>query len=146
MAEDAGNVVVVCPACGTKNRVRAAQSGRVRCALCHADLPWQVSADDRTFAVVVEESSLPVLVDVWAPWCGPCRMVSPIVEQMSREFAGRLKVVKVNSDESPGVSRRHTISSIPTLLMYQDGKETARLIGAHPAPQLQQWVQQQLSV
>lgn len=140
MVTDAVSRVVACTACGTKNRVPAARSGRVRCASCHADLPWLVEADDDTFDAVVGGSSLPVLVDVWAPWCGPCRMVSPVVEQLSREFAGRLKVVKVNSDVSPRVSQRHGIQSIPTLLMYRDGREQSRQVGALPAPQLRQWV------
>lgn len=135
-----GSAVVTCPSCGAKNRVPAARPGRVRCASCHADLPWLVEADDRSFDTVVGESTLPVLVDVWAPWCGPCRMVSPVVEQLSREFAGKLKVVKVNSDIAPEVSRRHTINSIPTLLLYSDGREVGRQIGARPAAQLREWV------
>lgn len=136
----ASAVIVSCPACGAKNRVPAARSGKVRCAACHVDLPWLVEADDTTFDAVVGDASLPVLIDVWAPWCGPCRMVSPIVEQMSREFAGKLKVVKVNSDESPRVSQRHGIQSIPTLLLYRNGAEQSRRVGALPAPQLRQWV------
>ncbi|MDQ4138750.1 MAG: thioredoxin [Actinomycetota bacterium] len=132
--------VVECPACGTRNRIRDAATGRPRCANCHTDLPWLVEVGDDRFAEVVERSRLPVLVDVWAPWCGPCRMVSPIVEQLARERAGTLKVAKVNSDTSPSVSRRHRIASIPTLLLYVDGREVARSIGAKPAPQLRSWL------
>ena len=140
----AESTVTACPSCGAKNRVPAARTGKVRCASCHADLPWLVEADDASFDAVVGDATLPVLVDVWAPWCGPCRMVSPIVEQMSREFAGKLKVVKVNSDESPRVSQRHGIQSIPTLLLYRNGAEQSRQIGALPAPQLRQWVAAQV--
>tara|TARA_R100000365_G_C2716026_1_gene49934 strand:- start:307 stop:735 length:429 start_codon:yes stop_codon:yes gene_type:complete len=140
----AESTVTACPSCGAKNRVPAARAGKVRCASCHADLPWLVEADDASFNAVVGDATLPVLVDVWAPWCGPCRMVSPIVEQMSREFAGKLKVVKVNSDESPRVSQRHGIQSIPTLLVYRNGAERSRQIGALPAPQLREWVAAQV--
>ena len=132
--------VVACRACGTKNRVPQAGRGRVRCSKCKADLPWLVEADDASFQEAVVDSRMPVLVDVWAPWCGPCRAVSPVVESLSREFAGRIKVAKVNSDESPAVSARHRVTSIPTLLMYRDGKEVSRLIGARPAAELRSWV------
>lgn len=133
-------MVAVCPQCGTKNRVPVARAGRVRCASCHTDLPWLVAAGDDTFDDAVVRSTLPVLVDVWAPWCGPCRAVAPVVEQLSRDFAGRVKVVKVNSDEAPGVGQRHGIQSIPTLLLYRDGAERSRLVGARPAAELREWV------
>jgi len=136
---NAAGSIVACPNCGAKNRVPAARAGKVRCAKCHTDLPWLVTADDGSFDEVVGNATLPVLIDVWAPWCGPCRQISPVVEQLSREFAGRLKVVKVNSDESPGISRRHGITGIPTLLMYRDGAEADRVVGAVPAAQLRQW-------
>ncbi len=132
--------VVACPSCGTKNRVPVAAKGHLRCANCHQDLPWLVDVGDDTFAGAVEQSRLPVLVDVWAPWCGPCRMVSPIVEQLAHERAGSLKVAKVNSDTSPAVSARHQVTSIPTLLLYSGGKEVARAIGARPAHELRRWL------
>ncbi|GAA4184571.1 thioredoxin [Gryllotalpicola kribbensis] len=134
------SAVVACPACGTRNRVPQAREGRVRCASCHADLPWLVSADDATFDEAVARSSLPVLVDVWAPWCGPCRAIAPVVEQLATENAGRLKVVKLNADESPGVAARHQVTGIPTLLFYAGGRETSRTVGAAPAQQLRDWV------
>jgi thioredoxin 2 len=104
-----------------------------------------VEADDGSFDSVVGDASLPVLVDVWAPWCGPCRQIAPAVEELSREFAGRLKVAKVNADMSPQVSRRHQVSSIPTLLLYRDGREVDRLVGAVPAPRLRAWVERTVS-
>lgn len=134
------NPVVACPSCGTKNRVPAAASGHPRCASCKADLPWLVDAGDDTFDAAVGTGLL-VLVDLWAPWCGPCRMVAPVLAALSEEFAGRLKVVKVNVDNAPGLSARFGVQSIPTLLVWRDGRVLETVIGAQPAPVLRQKVQ-----
>lgn len=136
--------VVACPVCGAKNRLPLAAKGHPRCARCRTDLPWVVDVGEADFAAAVRDSSLPVLVDVWAPWCGPCRMVSPVVEQLGRERAGRLKVAKVNADEAPTVSAQHQVTGIPTLLLYVGGREVARSVGALPAPRLRQWLDEQL--
>jgi thioredoxin 2 len=101
-------------------------------------------ADDQTFAQVAEATSLPVLVDLWAPWCGPCRMVSPVLEQLARERAGRLKLVKVDSDVAPQVSRRFEVQAIPTLVLLKNGRVLARQVGAAPAPTLRAWLDQAL--
>ena len=122
-----------------------AARGRPRCAGCHADLPWVVDVGAAEFADAVEQSRTPVLVDVWAPWCGPCRIVSPVVEQLARERAGRLKVAKVNADTAPEVSARHHITGIPTLLLYVRGREVARAVGAQPAARLRQWLDHELA-
>jgi thioredoxin 2 len=133
--------VQACPSCGRRNRVPASATGKPTCAACKAPLPWLTDADDATFAAVAEHSTLPVLVDLWAPWCGPCRMVSPAVERMASRYAGRLKVTKVNVDLSPGVSARFNAMSIPTLLMIKDGRVVDRIVGAVPEQQLATWVQ-----
>ena len=123
--------VVPCQSCGAKNWVPAASSGKPTCAKCHADLPWLVDATDADFGQVTDTSRL-VLVDLWAPWCGPCRMVAPILEKLSRDFAGSLKVVKVNVDGSPAISQRFNASSIPMLVFLRDGEVIDTVIGAQP--------------
>ena len=136
--------LTTCPGCGRRARVPVAARGRVRCPACSTDLPWLVEAADGDFAVVVHDSTLPVLVDVWAPWCGPCRAVAPVVERLARDRAGRLKVVKVNADQAPGVSARLGIRSIPTLVLFTGGRELARTVGAPPGDQLPRWLDEQL--
>ena len=121
--------VVACPSCGTKNRVPTVSAGHPRCANCQVDLPWLVDAGDTDFDQAVATKRL-VLVDLWAPWCGPCRMVAPILAKLSHEFAGRLKVVKVNVDESPQVAQRHNAQSIPMLLFMRNGEVVNTVIGA----------------
>ena len=136
--------IVACPSCGKKNRVPAAAGGTPVCASCKAPLPWLSVADDQTFAAVVTDSTTPVLVDLWAPWCGPCRMVSPIVERMATKYAGRLKVAKVNVDDCPAVARRYEALSIPTLLMIDKGAVVERQVGALPEAQLDAFVRRNL--
>jgi thioredoxin 2 len=136
--------LVRCPNCGHRNRVPSAGAGTPRCGNCHKPLPWIVDAGDQTFAEVAESASVPVLVDLWALWCGPCRMVSPALAQVASELAGRLKLVKVNVDESPKLQQRFGVQSIPTLLVLQAGQVTARQTGAAPASVLRDWVEQAL--
>ena len=99
---------------------------------------------DATFEQAVLKTGELVLVDFWAPWCGPCRAVAPVVEQLSRDHAGRLKVVKVNADSAPAVSRRLQVSGIPTLLIFADGRERDRVVGAQPPDVLRRWVDRHL--
>jgi thioredoxin 2 len=134
--------IVTCANCGKRNRLPAVAKGVARCAVCHTALPWLTSAGDGDFEQVVTAASLPVLVDLWAPWCGPCRVVAPGVEQAAHELAGRLKVVKVNVDEAPGVAERFGVRGIPTLLILRQGREVARQVGAVPPPALLRWVEE----
>jgi thioredoxin 2 len=131
--------IVACPNCATKNRVRATAAGIPRCSVCRTLLPWIVDVTAESFDEEVV-SSVPVLVDFWAPWCGPCRAVSPLVERLGEENAGRLKVVKLNVDEAPAIAGRYDARGIPLLVLIRDGSERDRLVGAAPAPQLEAWL------
>jgi thioredoxin 2 len=133
--------VVTCPDCGRRNRVPAAAEGVPRCGNCHHPLPWIADAGDDTFGEVAEAASLPVIVDMWAPWCGPCRMVSPALEQLASDLAGRIKLVKVNVDDSPKLAQRFGVQAIPTLMILRHGEVAARQAGALPPPALRAWVE-----
>jgi thioredoxin 2 len=135
---------VTCPHCGRANRIPPAATGRPRCGYCRASLPWIVDADDHDFASIAEDARLPVLVDLWATWCGPCRMVAPVVERAAREYAGRLKVVKVDVDRAPSVAARYDARSIPTLLLLRAGRVVGRQVGAPPGDRLLAWVGEEL--
>ena len=135
--------VIACPSCSTKNRVRATPSGVPRCSECQTLLPWIVEATPDTFDREIV-ASVPVLVDFWAPWCGPCRMVSPLVERLAAEHAGRLKVVKLNVDTAPAISARFAVQGIPLLVLIRDGAEVDRMVGAVPLERLKAWLEPQL--
>jgi thioredoxin 2 len=136
--------VVRCEVCGRKNRVPPAAAGSPRCGHCHSPLPWITEAGDDDFAEVVEASAIPVLVDLWAPWCGPCRMVSPALEHLARERAGQLKLVKVNVDDAPKLAQRFSVQGVPTLLVMVGVRELARQVGAAPEHLLRSWLEQSL--
>jgi thioredoxin 2 len=147
MSANGGNSatqVVVCSNCQTKNRVPSVAKGAPHCGKCHAPLRWVVNATDTDFASVAEAASIPVLVDVWAPWCGPCRKVSPALEQLAGELAGRLKLVKVNADDSPAVSSQFDVQAIPTLVLLNRGEVIDKQVGAAPAGVLRSWLREKL--
>jgi thioredoxin 2 len=121
--------------------VPAAASGSPRCGNCHQPLPWITDADDQTFAEVAEQSPRIVLIDLWATWCGPCRMVSPALEQVATELADQLKLVKVDVDHSPVLAQRFEVQGIPTLLVMRSGQVVARQTGAIPVDGLRKWIQ-----
>ncbi|MEP6468692.1 MAG: thioredoxin [Chloroflexota bacterium] len=127
--------VLTCDNCGARNRIRPSPKGVPTCGNCSRPLPWLVNASDATFAAETA-ASVTAIVDLWAPWCGPCRFVAPVLAHLSREFAGRLKVVKVNVDENPQIARRFEARSIPTLVVLQNGREVDRIVGAMPKPEL----------
>jgi thioredoxin 2 len=141
----AATTTISCPACSARNRVPVASSGKPRCGKCKRDLPWLSEVGDADFDAVVGSSSLPILVDLWAPWCGPCRMVAPSLEQLAAERAGRLRVVKVNVDESPLVAERLGVQGIPTMVLYMGGRDVARQVGALPLDGIRSWVDSSLA-
>ena len=136
--------LIRCSQCGANNRVpraKLAQGLVPKCGQCKQPLVTAggpLTVTDATFAADVERSPLPVLVDAWAPWCGPCRMVGPIVEELATELAGRVRVAKLNVDENPATAARFDVRSIPTMLVMVNGREVDRIVGALPKAAIQQ--------
>jgi thioredoxin 2 len=139
--------LITCPACGAANRVppeKVARGLQPVCGRCKRPLPLgsqPITVTDANFSEEVERSSLPVLVDMWAPWCGPCRFLAPVVEELANELAGRVRVGKLNVDENPATASRFGIQSIPALLLFQDGREVDRIVGAQPKSEILRRVQ-----
>jgi thioredoxin 2 len=124
--------IVVCPQCSSKNRLKQPPKGQLpACGKCGATLPWLVQATDASFQAELD-TELPVLVDFWAPWCGPCRMIAPVLEELSRELAGKLKIVKLNVDDNPRVAGAFRVQSIPMLIVFKGGEVTETFVGAMP--------------
>ena len=136
-----------CAACGTKNRI---PRGRVRedpdCGRCRKKVfPREpVVVTDASWRVEVDECPLPVLVDFWAPWCGPCRMVAPALDQIARERAGKLKLVKLNVDENPTTASRFGIQSIPEILLVRGPLIVDQILGARPKQDIDRWLEGRL--
>ena len=136
--------LIACPHCGKRNRVPVSAGSVPRCGNCHQRLPWIADAGDDDFAEVAERAPVPVLVDLWATWCGPCRMVSPALERLATQRAGELKLVKVDVDKAPRLSQRFEVRAVPTLMVLRDGAVLARQPGAAPEPALRSWLDQAL--
>lgn len=136
-------MVVTCPRCGSKNRVpaarlnQAAKCGQCKSALSPMAAPHAVRSTEE-FDEITANSPLPVLVDFWAAWCGPCRMVAPELDKLARERAGRLVIVKVDTEALPEVAGRYGIRSIPTLMLFKGGQLAKQQAGAMSAPQIVQ--------
>jgi len=128
--------VVDCPSCRKRARVREAAPGLPRCPACGAYLPWLVEADEGSFEAETK-APVPVVVDLWAEWCGPCHALAPVLERLAARHAGKIKVVKVNTDENRALAVRFDASSIPLLVVLRDGEEQARILGAQPLPALE---------
>ena len=104
-----------------------------------------VEITDSNFAVEVEQSDIPVLIDFWAVWCGPCRIIAPTVEELAKEYGGKVKVMKLNTDENPDIASRYKIMGIPTIMFFKDGQKIDQIVGAVPKPQLKAKIDSLLS-
>jgi thioredoxin 2 len=129
--------IIGCPTCEARNRVGPVAQGVPRCPRCKSQLPWVVDADADTF-MAETTASVPVVVDFWAAWCGPCRMISPVLKDLAERQAGHLKVVKVDVDANPGLATRFGAQSIPLLVVIRGGEEIDRIVGALPRAALEQ--------
>ena len=144
---DERGVIVQCPQCGQKNRLGYARlADPLQCASCKATLsapaePIEIDSSAH-FDALIAHASVPVIVDYWAPWCGPCRMVAPEIQKVAARQAGRVIVVKVNTDELADLGERFRIRSIPTMAVFADGRELARTTGARPAHDIEAFVEQ----
>ena len=136
---------IACTSCGARNRVPAAATGKPRCGKCHTDLPWLANIDGPELDTIVANSSIPMLVDLWAPWCGPCRAVAPALEQLAIDRAGNVRVTKVNVEDWPAVSTQLGVRGIPTMILYNNGAEVARQVGALPGDQIGRWIDSALA-
>jgi len=134
--------ITKCPNCGAKNRVdsdRVERGESPVCGRCKQKLPLgnsPIVVTDVTFAEQVERSPVPVLLDLWAPWCGPCRMIAPAIDELANEMAGRVRFGKLNIDDNQATARRFNVNSIPTLLVFQQGREVDRIVGVQPKQEI----------
>ena len=141
------NIIVICANCGTKNRVPKSRfQDNPICGKCKALInvtgsqtrPFEVT--DQTFGREVLDYSGPVLVDCWAPWCGPCRTVAPVLDQLALEYVGQIKIAKLNVDENPVTASKYGIQSIPTMLLFNNGEKIDQLVGALPKQEIERHI------
>ena len=142
-------VQLVCPACSAINRVPAQKLGdRPLCGKCRKPLVdgQPINATDQNFSRFIRNNDLPLVVDFWAPWCGPCQQFGPIFSQVAAEMATSATFIKLDTQSNPATAGSYQIRSIPTLMLFHRGQEVTRMAGALPRPQFQQWLNQQLAL
>ena len=144
---DDHGILLSCPKCGQRNRLKYEGLGQTfRCGRCRQEIPPLGEPvdvrSDLVFEALTTHSGLPVLVDFWAPWCGPCKMVAPEIRKVAAELAGKFLIAKVNTEEAPSLGRRYRIAAIPTMVLFSNGLEVARQAGAMPAPQIRKFIEQ----
>lgn len=133
----------VCASCSAVNRIPAQRANKeINCGKCHRPLFGlpPVSVDQHAFAAQLAKSDVPVVVDFWAPWCGPCQAMAPAFAQVCARMGSRARFIKVNTEEEQNLGSQYGIRSIPTLAVFQSGREVARISGALPAATLEQWI------
>jgi len=146
---DERGILITCPKCGRRNRMKYEGLGKVfRCGQCKSELrPLGEPVDlhsDLVFDALISRSALPVLVDFWAPWCGPCKMVAPEIRKVAIEAAGQVLVAKVNTEELPSLAQRFRVTAIPTMSIFRNGIEVAHQAGAMAAPAIRKFLEQDL--
>ena len=141
------SIIIRCNNCGTKNRIpKNRLNDNPICAKCRIPLSIgrtydrPVNITDQTFKDEVVSFPGPVLVDCWAPWCGPCQMITPVLEQLAGEYAGRIKIVKLNVDENSATASQFSVQSIPTILLFKNGQMVNRLVGALPKGEIEKQI------
>ncbi len=136
------SIIIACTSCGTRNRIpRTKTKQKPVCAKCRASLaniPWfPVNINDSQFDTAVLGHKGIVVVDCWAPWCGPCKSMAPLLDGLAGDYAGRAKIVKINMDENPVTGSKYNVKSIPTLLFFKEGQLKDTLVGAVPRMEME---------
>jgi thioredoxin 2 len=147
MILDPTGVLIACSSCGTQNRLKYGSLERAtKCGKCRTPLPFPAepieAPNAAVFDAAIGQASVPVVVDFWAVWCGPCRMMEPEIEKVAEHMAGKSLVLKVNTDANPELSQRYQIRGIPTIVIFSGGKEATRASGVQPSRNIEQLVTQ----